>query len=184
MSALRIDKQNLQLSLLNPHDLKELQALSIKTFQDAFGSVNTEEDMKIYLEQAFGEAQLLEELQDTDTDFYFLKNGRETVGYCKLKFGLPNTHSGNGKALEICRLYVLQQYQGKQLGQWMLNNIVQMAEERGLDFAWLGVWSQNPGAIRLYERNGFSKIGSYTFMLGNDAQTDYILKRELRDEMS
>lgn len=179
MSIIKTDSKNLQLSRLNPHDLDELQNLSLRTFVDAFGSVNTEEDMKIYLEQAFSEVQLLEELRDNDTNFYFLQLENKTVGYCKVKSGLPHALSEEGKALEICRLYVLQQYQGQQLGQFMLDSIIQMAEEQDLDFVWLGVWSQNPGAIRLYERNGFSKIGSYTFMLGNDAQTDFIMKRPL-----
>lgn len=179
MSIINTDSKNLQLSRLNPHDLDELQSLSLRTFVDAFGSVNTEGDMKIYLEQAFSEAQLLEELKDTATHFYFLQFEGETIGYCKLKFGLPASLSKEGKALEICRLYVLQEYQGQKLGQYMLDKIVQMAQKHDLDFVWLGVWSQNPRAIRLYERNDFSKIGSYTFMLGNDAQTDFIMKRDL-----
>jgi ribosomal protein S18 acetylase RimI-like enzyme len=175
-----MDKADVQLIKLDNLHLDELQALSHQTFQDAFGDVNTERDMKLYLEHAFSKAQLLQELEDEAANFYFLRLEGETIGYCKVKLGLPATLSEEGEALEICRLYVVQQYQGKQLGQWMLKNIVQMAEERGLDFVWLGVWSQNPGAIRLYERNGFSKIGSYTFMLGNDAQTDYIMKRDLQ----
>lgn len=161
---------------LSTQDLSALQELSKKTFLDAFASVNTEEDMQAYLENAFSKTQLLAELQDPEVTFYFLQWQDKTLGYCKVKRGLPAAVAEEGSALEICRLYVVQEFQGQQLGQLMLDEIIASAREQQLDFVWLGVWSQNPGAIRLYERNGFSKIGSYTFMLGNDPQTDFIMK--------
>jgi ribosomal protein S18 acetylase RimI-like enzyme len=47
------------------------------------------------------------------------------------------------------------------MGQWMLEQIREKVLKEKLDFVWLGAWSQNPGAIRLYERQGFREIGSY-----------------------
>ncbi|WPP49468.1 GNAT family N-acetyltransferase [Catalinimonas niigatensis] len=174
-----IDKNQVQMLPLSLHDLTTLQYLSKKTFLDAFADVNTEEDMQTYLERAFSESQLAAELQDPDTTFYFLQWQDKTIGYCKVKRGLPSNLAEEDTALEICRLYVVQEFQGQQFGQLMLEKIIASAQDQQLDFVWLGVWSQNPGAIRLYERNSFSKIGSYTFMLGNDPQTDFIMKRTL-----
>ncbi|MDF9798055.1 ribosomal protein S18 acetylase RimI-like enzyme [Catalinimonas alkaloidigena] len=174
-----MDKADVQLVKVERHHLDELRQLSLTTFLDAFADANSEEDMRIYLNHAFSKTQLSEELQDTNTHFYFLSFEGELVGYFKIKFGLPKVLPEVGTALEICRLYIHQDYQGQQLGQWMLDNIIQIARDHRLDFVWLGVWSQNPGAIRLYERKGFNKVGAYTFMLGNDAQTDFIMKKEL-----
>lgn len=165
---------------LSLHDLATLQYLSKKTFLDAFASANTEEDMQAYLEKAFSEAQISEELHDPKTTFYFLQWQDKILGYCKVKRGLPSNLAEEGAALEICRLYVVQEFQGQQLGQLMLDKIIASAREQQLDFVWLGVWSQNSGAIRLYEKNGFVQIGSYTFMLGSDPQTDFIMKLPLK----
>lgn len=159
--------------------LNQLRELSIQTFVEAFAEANTKKDMDLYLAQAFSEQQLKAEWQDSHSTFYLLQSDSKTLGYCKIKYGLPSAVEESGSALEICRLYVSQDYQGQGLGQWMLNQILAKAEEEKLDSVWLGVWSQNPGAIRLYERQGFQKIGSYTFILGEDPQTDFIMKRSL-----
>jgi ribosomal protein S18 acetylase RimI-like enzyme len=174
-----IQSTRLTLHPVQQHQLAELRALSIRTFTDAFAEANTQKDMEIYLSQAFSEQQLLAEWQDSNASFLLLQSEGKTLGYCKIKYGLPSAVDESGSALEICRLYVSQAYQGQGLGQWMLDQILQVAEEEKLDFVWLGVWSRNPGAIRLYERHGFQQIGSYTFILGEDPQTDFIMKRSL-----
>ena len=174
-----INPTSLSLKSVQEHHLPELRTLSIRTFVDAFAEANTQRDMDLYLAQAFSEQQLKAEWQDESATFYLLQSKGKTLGYCKIKYGLPEAVEESGCALEICRLYVSKDYQGQGLGHWMLEQIVKKAKEEKLDFVWLGVWSQNPGAIRLYERNGFQKIGSYTFILGEDAQTDFIMKRIL-----
>ena len=53
------------------------------------------------------------------------------------------------------------------------------AREGGFDSLWLGVWDQNRGAIAFYQREGFTQVGEYAFMLGNDRQNDLLLERPL-----
>jgi len=175
-----IQSTRLNLCSVRLHQLQELRELSIRTFTDAFAEANTQKDMEMYVAEAFSEEQLKAEIQDAQATFYLLKSGEDdTLGYCKLKYGPPSAVKTNGNALEICRLYVSQDYQRQGLGQWMLEQIRKKALKEKLDFVWLGVWSQNPGAIRLYERLGFQKIGSYTFILGEDPQTDLIMQLKL-----
>jgi ribosomal protein S18 acetylase RimI-like enzyme len=50
------------------------------------------------------------------------------------------------------------------------------ARERGFNCLWLGVWDKNEKAIKFYERWGFKKVGSHAFMLGKDAQNDFIME--------
>jgi ribosomal protein S18 acetylase RimI-like enzyme len=45
---------------------------------------------------------------------------------------------------------------------------------------WLGVWERNPRAVAFYRKYGFTRVGEHTFMLGADAQTDWVLARPLR----
>jgi GNAT superfamily N-acetyltransferase len=44
---------------------------------------------------------------------------------------------------------------------------------------WLGVWERNPRAVAFYRKYGFTRVGEHTFMLGADAQTDWVLARPL-----
>ena len=44
---------------------------------------------------------------------------------------------------------------------------------------WLGVWERNPRAIAFYRKRGFIEVGAHVFRLGDDAQTDLIMQRDL-----
>jgi ribosomal protein S18 acetylase RimI-like enzyme len=41
------------------------------------------------------------------------------------------------------------------------------------------VWEHNERALEFYRKWGFEKYGQHVFMLGNDAQTDLLMKKEL-----
>jgi ribosomal protein S18 acetylase RimI-like enzyme len=43
-------------------------------------------------------------------------------------------------------------------------------------YLWLGVWEHNRGAIRFYERHGFVKFGEHPYYVGNDCQTDWMMR--------
>jgi hypothetical protein len=43
---------------------------------------------------------------------------------------------------------------------------------------WIGVWSENHGAQRLYGRHGFVKVGEYEFPVGKTRDQEFILRRE------
>ena len=49
--------------------------------------------------------------------------------------------------------------------------------EAGAAGVWLGVNSQNVGAIRFYEKSGFRKVGSKSFRLGSTVEHDFVLER-------
>jgi len=44
---------------------------------------------------------------------------------------------------------------------------------------WLGVWDQNPRAISFYKKNGFIEFDKHVFRLGNDEQTDLMMRLEI-----
>jgi ribosomal protein S18 acetylase RimI-like enzyme len=44
---------------------------------------------------------------------------------------------------------------------------------------WLGVWEENPRAIRFYQKLGFVEFGEHIFQLGDDAQRDVLMKKKL-----
>ncbi len=46
---------------------------------------------------------------------------------------------------------------------------------------WIGVWSENYGAQRFYERHGFSKVGEYGFEVGRTVDREFILRRSMEN---
>ena len=99
------------------------------------------------------------------------------MGYLKLNGGNSQTELKDERTLEIERIYVLSSWYGKQVGQLLYNKAIEVALELNADYIWLGVWEENQRAIRFYERNGFVAFDKHIFRLGDDEQTDIMMKR-------
>lgn len=65
-------------------NLKKLQEISIETFNDTFKDQNSPDNMKAYLERAFHDHQLEQELTNVDSAFYFIYDDEEVAGYLKV----------------------------------------------------------------------------------------------------
>jgi len=53
---------------------------------------------------------------------------------------------------------------------------VAAARGRGSASLWLGVWERNPRAQAFYKKSGFADVGSHTFFVGTDEQTDRVME--------
>ncbi|MBO0358028.1 GNAT family N-acetyltransferase [Hymenobacter sp. BT186] len=160
-------------------DLDVLQQIGRQTFRETFSATNSAENMKRYLEEGFSGEKLLAELQNPHSTFYFAELAGTVIGYLKVNTGPAQTEAQSVSALEIERIYVLQAYHGQQIGQVLYNQAMQLAVQANADYVWLGVWEENPRAIRFYQKNGFVAFDKHVFMLGDDAQTDILMKLPL-----
>ena len=165
---------------VTPDDVLKLQAISQQTFSETFSETNTEADMAKYLEESFSVEKLTAEINNQNSEFYFAVINSEPIGYLKLNFGTSQTELKDDKALEIERIYVLKEFLGKNVGQLLYQKAIQVAEEKQSDYVWLGVWEENPRAIHFYEKNGFVAFDKHIFRLGNDEQTDIMMRLELK----
>lgn len=163
-------------------DVAELREISIRTFTETFGADNTEENMTRYLEEGFSTTKLKAELDDPDSEFYFALIDGHVAGYLKLNFGRSQTEEKGDESLEIERIYVLRVFHGKDIGHRLLEKAIGTAKRKKLGYVWLGVWEKNPRAIRFYEKNGFVAYDSHIFMLGDDKQTDILMRLEMEYE--
>lgn len=135
--------------------------------------------MNKYLEESFSAEKLAAELNDKSSSFYFAMYGKKVIGYLKLNLGQSQTELKDNKALEIERIYVLKAFHGKAVGQMLFETAVQIARQAQAEYIWLGVWEENSGAIRFYKKNGFVEFDRHIFKLGNDEQTDIMMKLKL-----
>ena len=161
------------------NDISQLQKIGRQTFEETFAESNTEENMKNYLEDRFSNEKLNTELSDKNSEFYFATIDNEVIGYLKLNYGESQTELKDSRALEIERIYVLKEYHGKKIGQILYDKAIQIAKQKNADYVWLGVWEENPRAISFYEKNGFVEFDKHIFKLGDDVQTDIMMKLHL-----
>lgn len=173
--------QDIQLRKAENRDLISLQKIGKRTFSETFASDNSEENLRSYLETAFSTEKVKDELSDENAEFYFAELEDEIIGYLKVNYGDSQTEIKSEKALEIERIYVLKEFHGKKVGQRLYEKAIDLAKGINADFIWLGVWEQNPRAIRFYEKNGFTAFDKHIFKLGHDEQTDIMMKLTLKN---
>jgi diamine N-acetyltransferase len=166
----------IKLKQLSISDLDQLEAIARETFFQTFHSINTEENMRKYLDEGFSTDKLSKELNDKNSLFYFAMIHKRVIGYLKINFGLSQTEFHDDSAVEIERLYVLSEFHGKKVGQILFEKAVEIASKRNADYIWLGVWEHNPRAISFYKKNGFIEFDKHIFKLGDDEQTDILMR--------
>ena len=159
--------------------LDSLQKISKQTFFETFASSNSDENMQHYLNEGFTLEKLTSELLNPNSEFYFAAFENDIIGYLKINFGDAQTELIEEKTLEIERIYVLKEFHGKSVGQILYDKALQIAKKNDIDYVWLGVWEENPRAIQFYKKNGFVAFDKHIFKLGNEEQTDIMMKLKL-----
>jgi ribosomal protein S18 acetylase RimI-like enzyme len=160
-------------------DIAQLQKISCVTFAQTFDEHNSAADMEAYLSTSFATEKLIVELNNVNSEFYFALDGATVVGYLKVNTGDAQTEKKDLTAFEIERIYVDRAYLGKKIGQLLFNKAIDLAKEKKLVYVWLGVWEENHRALAFYQKNGFIPFDKHIFRLGNDEQTDIMMKLEL-----
>ncbi len=160
-------------------NLDLLQKISKQTFFETFAAFNSKENMELYLNESLSLEQLKLELENEFSAFYFAYNEQEVIGYLKINSGEAQTEIKDDHSMEIERIYVLAKYQGKKVGKALFEKAIQIAKSDRKNSIWLGVWEKNEKAIQFYFRNGFEIFDKHIFKLGDDLQTDLLMKYSL-----
>jgi diamine N-acetyltransferase len=161
-------------------DAAMLRDLSITTFVDTFSHVNDKEHMDQYIATAMNMEQILSELNDVENKFFLAYIQDTPVGFTKMRTKeIPEELAGSNP-IEIERIYVSKDHHGQKIGAALMRHCIDYAMGNSYNAIWLGVWEHNQKAIDFYTRWGFTFFSSHIFMLGTDAQTDVLMKKELK----
>ncbi len=150
-----------------------------QTFETAFGPDNDPEDMRTYLDDCFTHKQIKSELEKSDVTYLLAYAGKMLAGYIKLEAGPPPDYETASNPVQLSRIYVASHLLGQGLGSQLMQLTLQECRRLGYGSVWLGVWDQNVKAQKFYERCGYRKIGSKSFILGSDKQVDTVYLLDL-----
>ncbi|MBM7689978.1 GNAT family N-acetyltransferase [Enterococcus ureilyticus] len=170
----------IEIKKISLRDLTVLKALSIKTFTDTFAKDNTPDDLKDYLDQAYTEEKLTSELQNEQSEFYFIYSNEQLAGYLKINVNDAQTETIEKDALEIERIYIDSNFKRLGLGKMLYTKAIERAKELNKTAIWLGVWERNFSAMKFYHKMGFTQVGQHAFYMGEDEQIDLIMKKHLK----
>ncbi|MDP2260882.1 MAG: GNAT family N-acetyltransferase [Caulobacter sp.] len=160
-----------------PADAEVLSRIAAETFTETFGHTYPPKDLAAFLASAYDLEKTRSDLADPDKAAWLVEAEGRVVGHalagpCDLPHEAVTPACG-----ELKRLYVLKAFQGGGTGSRLLAETLTWLERDGPRRLWIGVWSENFGAQRLYERMGFEKVGEYDFIVGETRDREFILRR-------
>jgi ribosomal protein S18 acetylase RimI-like enzyme len=158
-------------------DVPVLAELGAKTFTETFSHLYSRQDLQAYLEEKHSQAAHAAVLADPRIGAWLafddagLPCGFAVAGPCKLPVEGRESEAG-----ELRQVYVLASRQNLGIGRRLMECAL---EWLAAHFAplYIGVWSENVGAQRLYARYGFSKVGEYGFPVGDHVDREFIMRR-------
>lgn len=160
-------------------DAEAIAKLSRQTFYDTFAQFNSKEDMDKFMTESFSMEKLMAEVGMPEYIFLVAMLNNDLAGYAKLS-NSKNPEALHGiSAIEISRIYAAKHTIGLGIGKTLMEKCIGIAKEQNKEVIWLGVWEENERAINFYKKFGFEKFGEHDFVLGNDVQTDWLMKREI-----
>ena len=170
---------DISIRLATSKDAEIIADLSRQTFYETFALQNTTSDMEKFLNEQFTREKLIAEVSEPWLIFFLAFMDDEAVGYVKLKDGIVPSELIGQSCMEIARIYSVQNMIGKGVGKKLMQASLNVAEQRKKQTLWLAVWKDNQRAIDFYERWGFKIFGEQDFLLGDDLQKDWLMKKAI-----
>lgn len=160
-----------------PADAALLSDLSRRSFSETFGHLYRPADLQTFLDGLSAEAWAAE-LADPAYAVRLADDGGVAAGFAKLgPAKLPV--APRGPAAELRQLYVLRPWQGAGVAAALMDWTIAEARARGAADLQLSVFTENERAKRFYARYGFERVGTYTFMVGDHADEDELMRLAL-----
>lgn len=160
-------------------DARELADLGTQTFLEAYGDANDPADLAAYIADTYTEHLIAAALQSPAVTYLIAEADGRAIGFAKLVAGSRSPDVDTAHPAELEQLYVLGHRHGGGVGTALIEACVEQARDHGCDVLWLGVWEDNRRAIGFYQRLGFVQVGTHTFRLGAQAQTDVLMALQL-----
>jgi ribosomal protein S18 acetylase RimI-like enzyme len=170
----------MQTTRILPDDLPVLRDFAEQTFRRAWQGMTDPAEFEAYCTYAFTPEKLGAELADPQSEFYFVREGDTPVAYLKINLDQTPEELSPDPAVQIERIYVRHDYQGRRIGERLLGLADERARATGARWLWLSVWQEAPRSVEFYRRNGFEVCGVTTFWDGFAPSEDWIMKRAVQ----
>ena len=148
------------------NDLFTLKELSIINYVDTYGQDNTPVNMAKYIDKSFSVEKLSREIINENSGVYFMYIDDMLGGYVKLNKYKAQKDIKNPRSMEIEKIYILKDYQGKDIVEEFIEQVIKVA--------------RNDREISFYERNGFKEIGKHSFKVGEKLETKFIMHKYIK----
>lgn len=130
---------------------------------EAHRDSTTAENLNEYMEKHYNDNAIKEELNDANNIYHIIRYDGNPVGFSKIILNASHPAITAENVTKLDRIYILKEFFGRQLGHALLQFNTGLAKNNNQAGMWLYTWTGNDRAIRFYQKEGFTIIGSHKF---------------------
>lgn len=158
-------------------DAAVLTPLMIEWFLAAYGHASDAANTGAFVTANFERGKQAAEIANPDIVTLIAQTDDGIAGYAQVRFATRAPDSvTQADACELGRFYFAPAHHGRGGAALLMDAVRAAARERGRRWLWLLVWQEAPQAIRFYEKQGFEKVGTAVFMVGEDRKADWVVR--------
>jgi ribosomal protein S18 acetylase RimI-like enzyme len=167
-----------------PEDSDALAKVAKATFALACPPGTTEDNIELFIKTNLSGAVFAGYLYSPDHRIWLAVRDERAVGYAVSVHQDPtdpvirSVVTGSPTA-ELSKIYVQSSEHGGGVAQDLLDVVLAEARDSGALSVWLGVNQLNARANRFYEKNGFEKVGTRSFLVGTNLEEDFVREKSL-----
>ncbi|HQV55462.1 MAG: GNAT family N-acetyltransferase [Chitinophagaceae bacterium] len=154
------------------NDIELIRELTFKVWPQTYSSIISKEQIDYMLEMMYSNKSLALQMAE-GSQFIIVQDTKKPVGFASYKPVAINIY-------KLDKIYILQTQQGKGIGKFVIDYILQQIKDRGAESLQLQVNRNNINAKSFYEKIGFRIIQEADFEIGNGYfMNDFIMEKKI-----
>ena len=155
-------------------DADRLAVLATQVWLHTYATSGITADIAEYVLHELTPEKHLAVLGDPTCQVFVAASGESLAGLAVVKFGIP-CPAGNFSSAELQTLYVQEHVLGCGAGKSLLRAAETEAKQRSNGVLWLTVNAKNARAVAFYAHQGYTKVGTTYFVLGEGRHENRVL---------
>jgi GNAT superfamily N-acetyltransferase len=180
------DKMGVSITRVRASEAAQLSGFSSRCFDQTYGPLCRAADVDAHIAEFLSASAWLTVLTGATSWVLAAVIDDQWAAYSHLQLaalpeGTASMHASAPSVtpVEICRFYIARKWHGQGVAAALLSEVFTHAAAHGAESVWLSSWQENARANAFYAKWGFGKIGTTTFVMGEDVQQDFLLQRVL-----
>lgn len=155
-------------------DIEAIRQVAEKTWPISYAEMISPEQIRYMLDRMYTSEGIGSSIMAKDEAFILAEDQEHVIGFAGIQFAHPET-----RYTRLHKLYLLPEYQGKQVGKLLMSEVEKMALLHGTKAIHLNVNKHNP-SLQFYQHQGFQILEEMVLDIGNGfVMDDYILVKSL-----
>lgn len=168
------------IKIVDTSKAETLSLLGRITYTESHGQFITDKsDLFHYNNKAFSVENITNSILAPNNVYFIIYKNDFPAGYAKLVFNALNENVKHSSICRLERIYILNEFIHLKLGQKLLDEVLHYVKKMSYNVVWLTTYIKNDRAIHFYEKNQFSRVGKYDFIVGNTGYENIVFEKQL-----